>query len=285
MSLTVGTAPFGPQSAGEWNFDYDGPAHALYLHPQPRRLRAVFDGETVLDTSARTCCTRPPSCPATTSPPRTCAGSIFEPTDHTTHCPFKGDARYWTLRVGDRVAENVVWDYPEPIEGAPDSRGPRLVLLGAARPLVRGGRGGLRPPARPLPPRRRAAHLAARAGLARRHRAGRHHARPGPARDRPARALVHPARGRAPGPPRARRRPEDHVPVQGHEERLLVGRRRARPLAWTYAETLPEVAPIAGPSRSSTSASTSRSTESSGSAARHAVVDARAGSSARGRRA
>ena len=31
MSLTIGTAPFGPNAAGEWNLDYDGPAHALYL--------------------------------------------------------------------------------------------------------------------------------------------------------------------------------------------------------------------------------------------------------------
>jgi uncharacterized protein (DUF427 family) len=35
-------------------------------------------------------------------------------TDHTTHCPFKGDAAYWTIRVGDREAENAVWAYPEP---------------------------------------------------------------------------------------------------------------------------------------------------------------------------
>jgi uncharacterized protein (DUF427 family) len=45
---------------------------------------------------------------------------LFEPTGLETHCPFKGDARYWSLRVGDRIAENVVWNYPEPLDGAPD---------------------------------------------------------------------------------------------------------------------------------------------------------------------
>jgi uncharacterized protein (DUF427 family) len=120
MSLTHGDAPFGPRPAGEWNFEFDGPAHALYLHPQPRRLRAEFAGVTVLDTL------RPHLLHETALLPRyyvheeDVRWEHLEPTDHTTHCPFKGDARYWTLRVGDRVAENVVWNYPEPIEGAPD---------------------------------------------------------------------------------------------------------------------------------------------------------------------
>src|SRR5207253_1550376 len=39
---------------------------------------------------------------------------VLEPTDHTTHCPFKGDASYYTVRVGDDVRENAVWAYPDP---------------------------------------------------------------------------------------------------------------------------------------------------------------------------
>jgi uncharacterized protein (DUF427 family) len=37
------------------------------------------------------------------------------PTEHHTTCPYKGEASYWTLRVGDRVAENAVWAYPHPL--------------------------------------------------------------------------------------------------------------------------------------------------------------------------
>src|SRR3712207_73616 len=44
---------------------------------------------------------------------------LLEPTDHHTHCPIKGEASYYSVRVGDRVAENAAWHYPEPIEGAP----------------------------------------------------------------------------------------------------------------------------------------------------------------------
>ena len=45
--------------------------------------------------------------------------SLLTPTDHTTHCPFKGDATYWS--IGDH--ENVLWGYEEPIESASWLRG------------------------------------------------------------------------------------------------------------------------------------------------------------------
>ena len=48
---------------------------------------------------------------------------LLERTDHATHCPFKGDASYWSVRVGDRVAENAVWTYEDPIDEAPWLRG------------------------------------------------------------------------------------------------------------------------------------------------------------------
>ena len=38
----------------------------------------------------------------------------FTATDHHTFCPFKGEASYWTLKVGDAVAENVMWAYMDP---------------------------------------------------------------------------------------------------------------------------------------------------------------------------
>ena len=38
----------------------------------------------------------------------------FLRTENATHCPFKGDASYWTLSVVDKVLENVMWSYEAP---------------------------------------------------------------------------------------------------------------------------------------------------------------------------
>ena len=38
----------------------------------------------------------------------------FERTGHSTHCPYKGDASYYSIRVGDRLSENAIWSYEQP---------------------------------------------------------------------------------------------------------------------------------------------------------------------------
>ncbi len=38
--------------------------------------------------------------------------------DHSTHCPWKGDASYWHIQVGDERATNAAWYYPHSKEGA-----------------------------------------------------------------------------------------------------------------------------------------------------------------------
>ena len=44
-------------------------------------------------------------------------------TDHQTHCPWKGDAAYWSVEVHGERAENAVWAYPEPKEAVEDIEG------------------------------------------------------------------------------------------------------------------------------------------------------------------
>ena len=48
---------------------------------------------------------------------------LLEPTSLTTRCPYKGVASYWSVRVGDHLAKNVVWSYADPIAECPKIRG------------------------------------------------------------------------------------------------------------------------------------------------------------------
>lgn len=119
MTLTLGTGPFSRRSTGRFNFSLeDAPAHVLYIDEHPRRVRAELGGETVLDSTRGRLLHETQHLPVLYVPLEDLRQDLLEPTDHSTHCPFKGEASYYTLRAGDRVAENAVWYYPDPIEGA-----------------------------------------------------------------------------------------------------------------------------------------------------------------------
>ncbi len=40
---------------------------------------------------------------------------LLEPTSTVTQCPYKGNASYWSARIGDQVYPDIVWSYPFPI--------------------------------------------------------------------------------------------------------------------------------------------------------------------------
>jgi uncharacterized protein (DUF427 family) len=124
MTLTIGTGPFGDQGAKTFNFEVRAPEdHVLYFEDSPRRVRVVFGGETVADSRRVKLMHEAGHLPVYYFPEEDVRMDLLEATDHTTHCPFKGDASYWSVRVGEEVAENGVWSYPEPIESAPPIAG------------------------------------------------------------------------------------------------------------------------------------------------------------------
>src|SRR5438128_3020140 len=44
---------------------------------------------------------------------------LLEPTATVTQCPYKRNATYWSVRVGDQVFPDLVWSYPFPIPECP----------------------------------------------------------------------------------------------------------------------------------------------------------------------
>lgn len=49
--------------------------------------------------------------------------ALLEPTTHTSVCPWKGTANYYSIKVGDHRNENAVWCYAEPKEAARQIKG------------------------------------------------------------------------------------------------------------------------------------------------------------------
>jgi uncharacterized protein (DUF427 family) len=125
MALTFGTGPFGQHPGGSFNRDMPQPKGLIYFEDQPRRIRAIFAGETVVDSRHAKLLHEHGHLPIHYFPEDEIRTDLLEPSHHHTKCPWKGEASYWALRVGDRVADNAVWGYPEPLESAPPLAGYR----------------------------------------------------------------------------------------------------------------------------------------------------------------
>ena len=119
MGMMSGTGPLSPKPAGTFNFERTRPGSELYLEPTPKRIRAVVGGETVADSRRAMLLHESGLMPIYYFPPEDVRTDLLEPSAKHTHCPKKGEASYWTVRVGHRVVENAAWYYPDPIDGAP----------------------------------------------------------------------------------------------------------------------------------------------------------------------
>jgi uncharacterized protein (DUF427 family) len=95
-------------------WDYPRPPR---LEPTPRRIRVVFAGVTVADSSRGLRILETSHPPTYYIPPEDVRLDLLKSTDRRSFCEFKGTARYQSLRVGDRVAEDCAWSYPNPTPG------------------------------------------------------------------------------------------------------------------------------------------------------------------------
>jgi uncharacterized protein (DUF427 family) len=124
MTLTLGTGPLAGQPGGDLNFDLaDAPAHRIFFADHPRRLRALVGDRVVLDSTAGKLLHETGYLPVAYVPLADFDHDLLERTQHSTHCPFKGDASYWTVRAGDEVRQNAVWAYEDPLPEAPWLKG------------------------------------------------------------------------------------------------------------------------------------------------------------------
>ena len=119
MSLTRSDGPLSGHPPETVNYRLEGPKHKLLMQEFPRRVRATFGGQTVLDTTRGMLLHETGLPPQLYVPVEDIRADPIQPTEHHTYCPFKGTASYWTVtaaRQGQQSqrAENAIWSYPEP---------------------------------------------------------------------------------------------------------------------------------------------------------------------------
>jgi uncharacterized protein (DUF427 family) len=99
------------------------PDHPVWTEPYPRRVRAFLEGVAVADSDRALLLLEARHLPVYYFPAEDVRTDLLEPTAKSTHCPHKGEASYWSVTVGDRVARSAVWSYQDPLPGRADIKG------------------------------------------------------------------------------------------------------------------------------------------------------------------
>ena len=83
--------------------------------PSSRHIRVEVDGVTIAETTKPTLLFET-GLPVRYYLPKTHVRmDLLAPTESTSHCPYKGEAEYWSVRVGDNLFTDMAWSYPTPL--------------------------------------------------------------------------------------------------------------------------------------------------------------------------
>jgi uncharacterized protein (DUF427 family) len=100
-----------------------GSDHPIDITPNPRRVRVVVGGVIVAETT-RALSLKEASYPSVQYVPRDDVQmDLFERSERHSHCPYKGDASYFTITAGGLVQRDAAWSYETPLPGVPQIAG------------------------------------------------------------------------------------------------------------------------------------------------------------------
>ena len=92
------------------------PEHRIETKPVGLRVRVTFNGEVIADSRNAIRLDESKYASVYYVPRKDVRMERLTRTTHSTHCPFKGVASYYTLSAGGRTAANAVWSYEEPYD-------------------------------------------------------------------------------------------------------------------------------------------------------------------------
>ncbi|WP_448031008.1 DUF427 domain-containing protein [Bradyrhizobium liaoningense] len=91
-----------------------GPDHPITITPNPRRVR-VTAGDIVIAETSKALTLKEAKYPAVQYVPREDTNmALLERTDRVTHCPYKGDASYFSVKANGKMLDNAIWTYETP---------------------------------------------------------------------------------------------------------------------------------------------------------------------------
>jgi uncharacterized protein (DUF427 family) len=97
--------------------------HPITIEPNPKRVVVRVGDHVVADTRDAVTLREASYQPVHYIPMDDVDASVLERTGHTSYCPFKGDATYFSVSIGGDQAENAVWEYLDPFPAVAEIKG------------------------------------------------------------------------------------------------------------------------------------------------------------------
>jgi uncharacterized protein (DUF427 family) len=91
-----------------------GPDHPITISAANRRWRARYANHVIADSAEALILQEANYPPVVYFPREDVSMEYMGRSDHHTHCPYKGDASYYSILMDGEMAENAVWTYETP---------------------------------------------------------------------------------------------------------------------------------------------------------------------------
>jgi len=92
-------------------FREPGPDHPITIEPAGHRISVTVAGQIVADSDRALTLCEAGYAPVHYFPPEDVDFALLEPTDHTSWCPYKGEADYHSVPAGGERSVNAAWRY------------------------------------------------------------------------------------------------------------------------------------------------------------------------------
>jgi len=91
-----------------------GPDHPIAIEKNPLRVRVTVAGKTIANTTDALTLREASYPPVQYIPRKDVDMSLLKRSDHTSRCPYKGTASYYSVIPGGERSVNAVWTYETP---------------------------------------------------------------------------------------------------------------------------------------------------------------------------
>ena len=91
---------------------------SITIAPAAQRFRVIWNGHVVADSTAVLELKEGASAPVHYVPRADVDMNLLKSSDRHSHCPYKGDASYFSLSAPDGEARDAVWSYERPFAAA-----------------------------------------------------------------------------------------------------------------------------------------------------------------------